>query len=74
MVQVSMDGPNVNKKCLRDLIDYLNNLSIDDSVQLLEIGTCILHTIHGSFKTGHDKFQWDVNAFCELCTTYLKIF
>ena len=49
LLQISSDGPNVNLKFLR-LMDVKR--SELDAPPLTDIGTCGLHTIHGSFKTG----------------------
>ena len=60
ILQVSMDGPNVNWAFLRQLKDDL--LSLDsEAAALLELGCCGLHVIHGAFQTGHTKATWNVN-------------
>jgi hypothetical protein len=46
LIQVSMDGPSVNWKFLP---------------QLLDLGSCGLHVIHGAFQTGHKAASWAVN-------------
>jgi hypothetical protein len=53
ILQVSMDGPNVNWAFLRQLKGNL--LSIDpEATDLLELGCCCgLNVIHGAFQTGH---------------------
>jgi len=51
ILQISMDGPNVNFKLLRDLKMYLLD-SGPDAGEILEIRSCGLHTVHGAFKTG----------------------
>lgn len=62
MTQVAMDGPNVNKKLFNDLQLELSELQ-PDSPELLNIGTCGLHTIHGAFKTGMKATTWDIVGF-----------
>ena len=47
MIQVSMDGPNVNWKLLSSIVD--ERQSNDDYPELLDIGSCSLHVIHGAF-------------------------
>jgi hypothetical protein len=60
ILQVSMDGPNVNWAFLRLLKEDL--LSLDsEAAALLELGCCGLHVIHGAFQTGHTKATWNVN-------------
>jgi len=51
MLQVSMDGPNVNLKFLRELKMYLKTETVADDPELLDIGTCSLHVVHGAYKT-----------------------
>ena len=50
VLQVSMDGPNVNWTFFDMLITELDE-KFDPS--LLEIGCCSLHVVHGAFQTGH---------------------
>lgn len=69
MMQVSMDGPNVNLKFLKDLKSYLREDSPDDP-ELLSFGTCALHIVHGAFKTAHDKCDWNIPSFLR-CIYYL---
>lgn len=52
-----MDGPNVNWKFLR-LFKEQEKIS-----QLIEIGSCGLHIIHGALQTGHKEAGWKINAF-----------
>lgn len=61
LIQVSMDGPNVNLKLLTDLQNYLNESP--DTLQLLNIGTCGLHTIHNAFKVAMMSTGWDLIKF-----------
>ena len=63
MLQVSMDGPNVNLKLFRDLKDYLKNESDPEDPELFDIGTCSLHIVHGSYKTAHNACGWQVHVF-----------
>jgi hypothetical protein len=60
LMQVSMDGPSVNWK----FIDLLSNALREDMImtELVELGSCGLHVIHGAFQTGHRASGWDVNS------------
>lgn len=49
MVQISMDGPNVNWKFYDMVKDKLVN---DYDTKLMNVGSCGLHTVHNSFKAG----------------------
>lgn len=60
IMQMETDGPNVNLKFLRDFEDHMKNFS---SQQILDIGTCSLHIIHGCYKTACTKSGWGVNEF-----------
>jgi hypothetical protein len=60
ILQVSIDGLDVNWAFFRQLQD--NFLSIDpEATDLLELGCCGLHVIHGAFQAGHTKATWNVN-------------
>ncbi|XP_077511308.1 uncharacterized protein LOC144121784 [Amblyomma americanum] len=61
ILQVSMDGPNVNLKFLRSLKEELREA--DNSHKILDIGSCGLHIVNGAFKTGHSATHWDLVAF-----------
>jgi hypothetical protein len=58
LLQISMDGPNVNLKFLRSIQEDLNG---EEDCHLLDLGTCGLHVVHGSFQTGHKSTKWDLN-------------
>ena len=60
LIQVSMDGPSVNWK----FIDELSNDDAfgSDESELLEIGSCGLHVVHGAFQTGLNAVNWNVNS------------
>lgn len=61
ILQISMDGPNVNKKMLRLLKSELR--PNEDDKKLLEIGSCGLHTVNVAFKTGVKKTGWNLIEF-----------
>ena len=57
MFQVSMDGPIVNLKSLKKLQkDRLES----EQHELINMGSCGLHTIHGAFKTGAESISWKI--------------
>jgi len=57
LIQVSMDGLSVNWKFFEAL-----RVGVDAAdPQLLELGSCGLHVIHGAFQTGHKAAGWSVN-------------
>ena len=53
MLQLSMDGPNVSLKVLKDIRE---KQKIEKVPELLETGTCSLHTVHNAYKCGFEKF------------------
>lgn len=62
ILQISMDGPNVNIKMFKDFKEELK--SADDlSPMILDIGTCGIHTLHNSFKTSIKSSSWNLVEF-----------
>lgn len=57
LLQVSSDGPNVNLKFLKSLAKQREEEELDP---LIDIGTCGLHVIHGSMKTGAKASGWEL--------------
>ena len=57
MLQVSSDGPNVNLKFLEL---YGEKREMDEVSRLVDIGTCGLHTVHGSLKNGIKSSGWEI--------------
>ena len=52
-----MDGPNVNLKFYQELTKKRKKQMFHS---LLDIGSCCLHIIHGSFKTGAENSKWNI--------------
>ena len=68
MLQVSLDGPDVNTSFL----STLNAKRKDDELShLISIGTCGLHTMHCSFKHGENATGWNLK---KLLSSLYKIF
>ena len=66
LVQISMDGPNVNwKLCLNlfherkgeELLDLIYKFSGSSNIY---IGSCSLHVIHGRFEKGAKESGWNL--------------
>jgi len=50
-----MDGASVNWSCLEN---YKQHLASDDiNKKLINIGSCGLHVVNGSFQTGHQASE-----------------
>lgn len=62
ILQVSMDGPNVNLSFIQKLGNHLQVLN-PEGKDLLDIGICSLHTVNGAIKTGISKIDWDLFHF-----------
>ena len=69
MVQLSMDGPNVNLKLLQKVKDSRDELGHS---KLIDFGSCNLHTVHGSFKTGAEASGWSIKQLLKSCHQILK--
>ena len=54
ILQLSMDGPNVNKKIHADLQKEIEDNTC--GTRMLDVGTCGLHTLHNAFKSGKFPF------------------
>ena len=57
MLQVGMDGPNVNWLFYDKISNERDNLALPE---LLHTGSCGLHILHGSFKTGASATDWNL--------------
>ena len=57
MLQLSMDGPNTNWKVFELLFSYRNEKEWSN---LLNLGSCGLHIVHGAFQTGIKATNWEV--------------
>ena len=64
LLQISMDGPNVNKKFLQDIKAKIKEENCDaNGPILLDLGSCGLHTIHNAFKKAMKASGWDLTKF-----------
>ena len=63
MLQVSVDGPNVNWKLYDSIVEEWNEN--DDYPDLIDIGSCSLHVVHGAFRTGVQKTKWGIDSILQ---------
>lgn len=70
MIQVSMDGSNVNVKFLADLKKDLQESP--DSPMLLDFGSCGIHTLHNAFKVGVQASGWQIIEFLRVIYNLFK--
>ena len=59
LVQLSMDGPNVNWAVLDSLEEYRKSPN-QSAPDLVNIGSCGLHVLHGAYNAGHKETDWEV--------------
>lgn len=59
IVQISMDGPNVNLKALKGLQEHLHK---NYQVRCLDLGSCSLHTVHNAYKAGLTASKWRLDV------------
>lgn len=58
LLQLSMDGPNVNWNVFELLKE---ERSKQEYPQLVNIGSCGLHIVHGAFKTAIQSSEWNIS-------------
>ena len=70
MLQIGMDGPNVNTKFERDLSTQIFN---NYGVSFLKLGSCSLHVTHNAFRKGINAFGFDVETFVSDTSYFFKL-
>ena len=68
ILQVSMDVPTVNHKFYSKLVEQRKEIS---SPGMIDIGSCGLHIIHGTFKTGLEATGWALKSILKGAHTVL---
>lgn len=58
--QISMDGPNVNWAFHEKLQQHIKE---EFDCQIMNIGSCGLHVMHGAFKHGCTASEWQIDSF-----------
>ena len=69
LIQVSMDGPNVNWKMLDLIVEDRN--SNETYPNLLDVGSCSLHVVHGAFGTGMKQIGWGIDLLLKSLYSHL---
>ena len=69
LIQVSMDGPNINWKMLDLIVEDRN--SNETYPNLLDVGSCSLHVVHGAFRTGMKQTGWGINLLLKSLYSHL---
>lgn len=60
LIQIGMDGPNVSLKLHRLFAEDRKKID-PDLPELIDIGTCSLHVVHGALQTGIKKSSWELD-------------
>ena len=63
MLQISMDGPNVNWKLYDSIVEEWNEN--DDYPDLIDIRLCSLHVVCGAVRTGVQKKMWGIDSILQ---------
>ena len=67
LIQISMDGPSVNKSFLKQVkSDRAKNVMNG----IVDIGTCNLHNMHGAFKNGAEYTGWQIKETLKAASRY----
>ena len=59
MLQLSMDGPNVNLAFHKELDSRVKK---DCGLNLLDVGSCGLHKVHGAFQSAVSASSWNLDG------------
>ncbi|KAE8742847.1 hypothetical protein FOCC_FOCC005271, partial [Frankliniella occidentalis] len=63
LLMISLDGPSVNFKFLKELQVHLKGEHGPDEPILLLMGSCGLHVVHNAFKTGVNAAGWGIVGY-----------
>ena len=66
-----MDGPNVNWKLIQLLKDKKKELD-PEAPDLLELGSCRVHVMHGAFNTASGVTNWELAKYLKGCYFVFK--
>ena len=73
LVQLSMDGPSVNWAFHTELEDHRKETNAE-APDLLQIGSCGLHVLHGAYQTAHSKeTNWEVKKVMKATHGIMKM-
>ena len=59
LLQISIDGPSVNWAFLKEIQKHRQQ---EELSQLIIVGSCGLHIIHGAFQTGATTTCWNIKG------------
>nr|CAD7440992.1 unnamed protein product [Timema bartmani] len=67
LIQVSLDGPNVNLKCITLLQDHIKSVTDNEGCILINLGTCELRVVDGSLRTGVEPLCYSLLYVLSKC-------
>ena len=70
LIQISMDGPNVNWKLLDSIAE--DRSSNEQYPILLNVGSCSLHIVHGAFRNGMKQTNWGIDLLLKSLHSLFK--
>lgn len=71
VIQLSMDGPNVNWAFNNLLKEHLCD-SDPECPTFVPTGSCGLHIVHGALQAGHNATDWNVNSILSSLWLFFK--
>ena len=72
LVQVSIDGPNVNWKTVEIIEDH-RKIQDPNCPNLIVIGSCGLHVVHGDYGAGQNATDWSLDKFLKAIYSIFKM-
>lgn len=72
IIQISMDGPNVNWRVMKNFSEEIREMRGSPDYDLINIGSCGLHVVHNSFKEGMKKAGWKIDEFLQYLYSLFK--
>ena len=70
LYQISVDGPNVNKKFYED---FSRKFGDENYQKLIHIGSYSLHIVDGAFRAGDEQSEWELKKFLKGAFTVFTI-
>ena len=70
LLQVGIDGPNVNLKFEKDLSTLIADRY---GVSYINLGSCGLHQTHNAFRKGILEFGFDMETFIKYTSYFFKL-
>ena len=72
LVQVSVGGPDVNSNTVEIIEDHLK-IQDPNCANLIVIGSCGLHVVHGAYEAGQNANDWLLDTFLKPIYSIFKM-